>query len=205
MTQVYLIRHGHTEGPPSLNGRTNVSLSKKGLAQLTLTTQSLPAPKQILSSPKDRCLAFAENYGKRHGLNVEVNHMIREMDFGDWDGVPFDALSADWPSLEAFWQNPTKNSPPNGETLIDFSQRVVEFWQGFMQQEQPSSVFIFCHGGVIRMLIAHLLKLDITNPMLYQSLHIQHGSVTEINLSPFGAAIKSIGYRPFSSEELPGG
>ena len=52
------------------------------------------------------------------------------------------------------------------------------------------------------MLLAHLLNLDIGNASLYQTLHILHASVTTIELTEHGAAIKSIGYRHESVGEI---
>ena len=62
-------------------------------------------------------------------LTCELQPHLSEMDFGAWDGVPFDDLESDWPRLEQFWHRPFDVPPPGGETLAAFHQRITQAWQ----------------------------------------------------------------------------
>jgi len=180
---IHLIRHGQVAGPPALYGRTDVALSDAGQTALSEATASLPPPDAIVSSPLRRCHAFAEQQAAAHNCSLHTDPGLREMDFGDWDGVPYDADSPHWPAMEAFWGNPGAVSPPNGESLSEVRARVDESWRRWENLEEHRNLWIFAHGGVIRLVLANLLNLDWRNPCLYASLHIGYASRTTVNVS----------------------
>jgi len=125
-------------------------------------------------------------------VSVTIQHVIgrerdqvsgwQEMAFGKFDGVPFAQLQQEWPQLEAFWQSPARNTLPQAESLESFYQRVSEQWQALIEQNEQDTLIV-CHGGTIRMILAHVLKLDWQNPLLYSSLAIGHQSITHIQIS----------------------
>jgi alpha-ribazole phosphatase/probable phosphoglycerate mutase len=107
-----------------------------------------------------------------------------------------------WPLLERFFQNPAKAHLPEAERLACFYNRVTLAWQCLIEQqftiasEQNSDggiskdkqainrrVLIIAHGGIIRMIIAHILQLDWQKSSWHQQLKIENASLTRINLS----------------------
>jgi len=59
-------------------------------------------------------------------------------------------------ALTHFWQNPRIFTPPNAESLVDFSVRVLTAWQALIYQHQGKKVLLMTHGGVIRVILCHL-------------------------------------------------
>jgi len=107
-----------------------------------------------------------------------------------------------WPLLEAFFQSPATTHLPKSEDLAHFHERVIQAWQTIIKQQviiageqrahdvqskvkQPKNrrVLVVAHGGVIRMIIAHILQLDWQQASWHQQLHIGHASLTRVCLS----------------------
>ena len=168
-------------------------------------TSSLAVYDEIYTSPLMRCLSLARLIGRQTNIEVKTLSTMQEMNFGLFDGVSFDELESvdlsvfqkvsqqnPWALLEAFWQSPAQVNLPLAEPLIDFNSRIIQAWQqlisqvafrGLSSKNQKKKVLLVCHGGVIRMILAHILKLDWTNPSLYSTLAIANGSLTKIAIS----------------------
>jgi len=114
------------------------------------------------------------------------------MDFGIWDGVPFDELGDEWKNIEAFWDSPHSMQPPEGESLTDFAARVITSWESLVSNIKPGHKVAICHGGVIRILIAHILQLDWRNPALFKQLQIDYASCTRIEIGDYVGAVPVI-------------
>lgn len=171
---LFLLRHGECEGGEMVRGRTDVALSERGLCQMRQGWQHLSAPVSafapgrlwLASSPARRCTAFAnELVGQGPFVGeLQLCHWAREMDFGLWDGLPQSEVYRRWPELaSAFWRDPLHHSPPQGEPLPDFCQRVRQGWQAWVMALSNSKAdggLLVCHGGVIRALLSHILQPD---------------------------------------------
>lgn len=180
---IYLLRHGQTVGDAALNGRTDVAVSEltqKNIAKAIIESQI--QFDHIISSPLQRCAKLAENIAPSLGCQVELMPQIQEMSFGDVDGVAFSQLSSKWGVLESFWKDPANHQLPNAETLNDFHHRIIQGWKQILQRNDDH-LLVVTHGGVIRMLLAHLLELDWQNAKLYSTLAIANASITHIQVS----------------------
>ncbi|EEX92228.1 alpha-ribazole-5'-phosphate phosphatase [Vibrio orientalis CIP 102891 = ATCC 33934] len=181
---IYLLRHGKTQGAPALYGHTDVAVSIETQQSIrkTLTTQNLGFT-AIETSPLKRCQALAQQLvDDCPALALTVTDNWKETHFGDLDGVPFEAAQSDWPKFEAFWRDPAIHVLPNAEPLEQFYHRISQAWDSFTQALDQDTLVI-CHGGTIRMILAHVLQLDYTNPLLYSTLHIDHQTLTHIQLT----------------------
>ncbi|MBU0912130.1 MAG: histidine phosphatase family protein, partial [Gammaproteobacteria bacterium] len=78
--------------------------------------------------------------------------------------------------------------PPEGESLTDFQQRVLsafelhsssQYEQQYEQQHQQALWLV--HGGVIRLLLASLLNIDLQQSRWLQQMSIGYGSVSRIS------------------------
>lgn len=179
------VRHGKINGPAALYGITDIPLSIRGqqelLAGLARLHQETPID-YIFSSPLQRCAKTAEEFATHHLLPISIMAELQECNFGDWDGVDFNALQNQWPQLEQFWQSPLLSTPPNGEDLQIFSSRVNNAWKDIQTQQYCEHTLILCHGGTIRMVIAALLNIPLESA-LFQQLHIDYCSHTRIDIS----------------------
>ena len=155
-----LLRHGETTLSHTLRGHTDDELTEKGWLQMQSTIQQYVAGGTnwdvIFSSPLQRCHVFAINLAEQLEIPLQLNMHIKEMYFGDWEGISTQSIYENEPELLAnFWQFPTKYHAPNGESLEQFLQRVqVGFDEIHTQMKihQWNRALVVTHGGVIKLL-----------------------------------------------------
>lgn len=197
-TLITLVRHGKVAGPAALYGKTDIPLSAAGHDDLTRALNQLHRQNpisQLISSPKIRCLQVAQEFSAQHQIPLQTENNLQEMDFGVWDGIPFDELGDQWNKIEAFWHSPDSMQPPQGESLSDFAARVIAPWQSLMSTNTTNTLghkVIICHGGVIRILLAHILQLDWRNAALFKQLQIDYASCTRIEIGNYESAVPII-------------
>ncbi|MFR9677085.1 MULTISPECIES: histidine phosphatase family protein [Acinetobacter] len=165
-----LLRHGETTLSHTLRGHLDDALTEQGWLQMQSTIQQqLDAQVHwdvIISSPLQRCQKFAAALAKQLELPLLLNAEIKEMYFGDWEGMSTQTIYENEPELLAnFWQYPTRYHAPNGESLHQFQQRVMHGFNEIyvqMQQHNWNRALIVTHGGVIKLLtcLARQQKLD---------------------------------------------
>ncbi|MDU0355965.1 alpha-ribazole phosphatase family protein [Paraglaciecola aquimarina] len=188
VTQIDLLRHGQVDGPAALYGRTDINLSEYGLKQMHRQVQQLEFPDNIISSPLRRCKEFAEEMAVDHRLPLMIEPGFQECNFGAWDGIQFDDKSQQWPLMSSFWQDPSANTPPQGESLHTFHTRVISAWHTLIAQYAEQYSLVVCHGGVIRQILAHLLPVDWQDGQWYSQLNIGYASLTRITIPAFEGA-----------------
>lgn len=98
----------------------------------------------VISSPLQRCCALAQAID----INAKKDERLIEMNFGDWQGRPWDSI--DRLALDAWAKDVTKFRTPNGENFID----VIDRLNVFLNQLEVPHILI-THAGVIR--AAHYL------------------------------------------------
>lgn len=177
-----LLRHGAIAGDPGLYGQTDVPVSECGWQQMLQSVNVDLQYQQVISSPLQRCHRFAKDYSHRHSLQLSTEPLLQEMNFGEWDGRPFDQLQDRWAELEAFWQQPAQITPPGGESLVSFKERVNQGWEQLLQQCKGTQTLVVTHAGVIRMILGQLLCVDWQSADFYQQLRIDYGSITRIQI-----------------------
>lgn len=177
---VLLLRHAKVDGAAALYGHTDVGVEAEQNSQAlkALLSGSFNISR-VISSPRLRCLSIAKPFAEQSNIELSVEPAFAEMDFGDYDGVAFDSMSAEeWQTLEPFWLTPATCQLPHAETLEHFHQRVSMAWQHLIQTKQHT--LLVCHGGVIRQILANVLGLDWRNPKLYSALTIGNATVTQL-------------------------
>ncbi len=174
---IYLIRHTQTDTLKGLcYGQTDVALAESFPEEARLLQQKLPEIKAnslFFSSPLTLCVKLAEKLSDR----VTIDDRLLELDFGDWENKHFDDIGVD--VLNQWTDNYVHVAPPNGESFIELCQRVGAFWQDMVRGKHPSSqqILIITHAGVIRALLANILKLSPSNAFQFR---VDFGSVHKL-------------------------
>ena len=146
-----LLRHGDT-GQRSYRGQIDDPLSARGWKQARQAVAGRVWDR-IVSSPLQRCAAFAHELAMRRHVPVEIDARLAEYHFGDWQGVPIEALAArDAGALERFWADPFAHPPPGSEGMPSFRRRVSAALDDIAATARDARVLVVTHGGVIRML-----------------------------------------------------
>jgi len=176
-----LLRHGEVAAEGwAFRGSTDLPLSETGWRQMRGVSALLDTFDQIATSPLQRCRLFAEELGVSTPTHLITLPDMREMDFGDWENRSFDELEQEYGSLlHRFWQSPVGVQPPGGEAFDAFSQRVIGCWERWITGEAGARRLLVAHGGVIRVLLAHVLDMPMS--ALWR-LHLPYASWSRISL-----------------------
>ena len=185
LTTIDLLRHGACEGGDIYRGITDVALSREGWQQMeqaaTATTRDWQA---VVTSPLMRCRAFAEHCASHYEIPLEVVTGLREMDFGEWEGrLLQEVWRSDPQTVSRFYDDPSSVTPPGGETTLAAQERAIKAWQTIVEQFSGQHLLLICHGGMIRLLLSHLLNIPLS---AITRLHIPYASTSRIQVYQSG-------------------
>ncbi|MBO0495644.1 alpha-ribazole phosphatase family protein [Pseudomonas sp. Marseille-Q1929] len=175
-----LLRHGETELGGGLRGSLDDALTAKGWAQMRAAVVAQGPWDRVVSSPLQRCARFAEELGAQLEVTVSLEKDLQELHFGAWEGQSAAALmKTDAEALGLFWADPYSFTPPQGEPVSDFSDRVLGAVARLHQAYAGERVLLVSHGGVMRLLLARarglpreqLLNVEVGHGALF-SLHV---------------------------------
>jgi alpha-ribazole phosphatase/probable phosphoglycerate mutase len=163
-TIIDVIRHGEPVGGVLIRGQRNDPLSDTGWQQMRGAVEGCAGWQRIITSPLLRCAEFARELAGRLAIPVSEEAAVAEIGFGQWEGAnPADLLTQQPQAYHAFWENPADFSPPGGEPLAQFEARVVAALRTVIEKHCGEHLLIVAHGGVIRMMIAHVLGMPPRN------------------------------------------
>lgn len=159
MKRILLVRHGESEwnSVRRLQGQADIDLSPRGrvqAAQLRATIAGLN-PDRVLTSDLKRALETAALLGHE---KAERSTQLREIDVGDWTGVPIADLIARGDGRYKAWRAGTY-TPPGGESWGTFADRATASVTDALGQG-ALRLLVVCHGGVIRALMERLIGLS---------------------------------------------
>ena len=166
LTTVVLIRHGRTHlteskrisgrggEDPKLSdlGRIDARMAAQAVAQIGKSGpwSFLNPVSAIVASPIQRTLDTANIIANEIGLSVSTNEKIQEISFGDWDGSTNDEVRQKWPKEFAEWQGSWDVAPPNGESLAEFDERVINGLYEIVDANPGKTVAVVSHVMPIR-------------------------------------------------------
>jgi broad specificity phosphatase PhoE len=120
---------------------------------------------------------------------------LREVNFGDWTGLNWEQVCEKFNLLTHEWLDHIERGvAPNGETGPQFRTRVEPCLREIIKNHTGQTVGIFCHGGVIRMILSILLKMPLPNTNIFEieytsvtqiALHLQHAEIELLNFTPW--------------------
>jgi broad specificity phosphatase PhoE len=165
---IYLFRHGETvwNAEKRAQGHLDSPLTEAGRAQARAMGVALgrelaragyePPMVLVRSSPLGRVretLALAaEAAGLAHDETCH-DHRLREMSWGDWDGLNLPEIEARWPGQIAARRLDHWNyTPPNGENYIMASARARLALEDLVALAADRPVAVFAHGAIGRVL-----------------------------------------------------
>lgn len=161
-TYIDLIRHGEPAGGNVFRGRVDLALTELGRRQFRARVTKHAQPwQQIVSSPLQRCSESAQWLSADLDIPCQLVESWQEIHYGDWENIPVDdVLQKHAQQAQKMWQNPMAFCAPNGEPVMEFQQRIISAWETLLNQHQGQHLLVVNHGGVMRVLVQHLLKLD---------------------------------------------
>lgn len=190
--EIYLLRHGDTGRQGCYIGSTDVPLSAIGQQQVYETARTLQRKNidRLICSPMLRCRQTCDQL--HLPVPCEVNELLKEVDFGRWEGKSFTEIAADDTEAVAAWTNdPAHFCFPGGEALADFHTRVAAIMK-MLVEDNSKHVLLVTHGGIIR----HLLCLCLGIPSeKYLAFDVQPGSFSSLSLYSDGGVLTGMNIR----------
>ena len=194
MTRLILVRHGATEFNGSLRftGHSQISLNDYGSRQVEKLGRRLAGEKIDIACTSNlrRALDTAEAACRGHEIEILPCPELREIDFGDCEGLNWDEISSQFPDVVQPWLTYSPDLTfPGGENLGGFIERVGKFVGRLQENPEWGTVMVVSHGGVIRVLLCHLLGLSTDNLWRFRidnasvSIVETHGKRAILNLA----------------------
>ncbi len=110
--------------------------------------QVLPAPCTVLVSPLQRCLQLSDALSAlRPDLKPQTDASLREMDFGKWEGVAWDAIPL--AAMQTWTDDFGAHRFGGVESANEVLARVAQGWNAARQHKNEDHVWI-THAGVAR-------------------------------------------------------
>lgn len=180
-TTIDLLRHGQCEGGEIFRGSTDVALTDTGRQQMATALAPCGGWDCVYSSPLQRCRRFAEPFSAARGLPLEVREDLREISFGDWEGRRTDDIEREQGALlRRFWNDPLHVTPPNGETLLQFRERVLRVTEEILAAQAGRHVLLITHGAVIRMLLCEWLQMRMT---AFSTIAVPYAALSRVRIT----------------------
>ena len=159
-TLVDFMRHGEAEGGRAYRGHgIDDPLSDMGWRQMRARVDHNCPWTHIVSSPMQRCRAFAEELAGRHDLSLVIEDSFKEVGFGRWEGKTPDEIIARWPEeYTNFYRDPANCRPQGAEPLEAFYARVGAVMADMVDEYEGLHVLVVAHAGVIRAALTNAMN-----------------------------------------------
>jgi broad specificity phosphatase PhoE len=157
------IRHAETDLAGRFCGHSNPPVNERGLRQVeqllnVLKNESIDC---VYSSDLSRSLSTADAIGRAFGLLPIVLPGLREIDFGEWEGLNWKEIEARDRAYAQQWSRDYPKLPaPGGESFEAFRSRVLRQMNFLLSVSSQRCSAVITHAGVMRVVLRSLCGLD---------------------------------------------
>jgi len=166
-TTVLLIRHGETEWNTlgKFQGCTDIDLSKEGIKQAGLLNNRLKGNfDYIYTSPLSRAFETANILASDTNKEVIVAPEIREINFGEWEGLTVHEIAEKYPEVFKAWRTDKKESYICGgdSSIHNATNRAKKCILDIVSKHKGEKIAIVAHGGIIKAALIGIFGWDMT-------------------------------------------
>lgn len=164
--RLLLVRHATAEGNGRFQGQRDVSLTAASRRELRLLCEkcSMHSVRAVYSSDLRRACQTADVVARRFGLEVQVRPELREMRFGQWEGLSWNQIARRFPRLASSWiERFPHQTIPGAEPLQQFRKRVAAGIGDIVAANRGRCALAVTHAGVIRFILGRVLGLPSRN------------------------------------------
>jgi broad specificity phosphatase PhoE len=179
--RLLLVRHAEVDETmrDRVFGRLDVELSDAGRERAerlagTLAAQPVAA---LYSSPLRRALATAAPLARALGLEPVPVDDLRELDFGDLEGLTVAEIAERFPAEHSWMAAPAAVAFPGGESVAALQERSVRAVRAIAERHAGETVAVFAHAVVIRAVLADALAMPLD--ALFR-LDVSHGGISVV-------------------------
>jgi alpha-ribazole phosphatase len=202
---LYMVRHGQTASSREnrFTGSSDPPLTAAGEAMAEAFASVYASVKwdAVFTSPMLRTRQTTDALCRLTGVQPIVEDRLKEMDYGEWEGLRHDEVKERWPKAFAYWaQDVASRGTPGGETAFHVAARAMPIVDGIRSRYQHGNVLLVSHKATLRIITCALLGLDVR--LFRERIAQPVGAVTMFVVTNTTAQLTILGDRAHLSEEL---
>lgn len=185
MTELWLIRHGESEGNASgtIQGHNDSPLSALGRRQAAALAQRMRREGRfdaIYSSDLARARQTARPTAEVLGLPLNEIVGLREIDLGRWSGLAQAEIERRFPDEWAAWRRfDTQVRRGGAESYADLQARIIAATELIVARHSAERVILVFHAGALKSYLAHVLRLPLSEMW---RLEINNASISRVRM-----------------------
>jgi alpha-ribazole phosphatase/probable phosphoglycerate mutase len=163
MSQIIFVRHAETDMAGRFCGHSDPELNSRGRAQLPRLLEQLTHAEfeRIFTSDLTRARQTAEAIAHHFGLEVVPRPGLREISFGEWEGLSWTEIETRDPERARRWVEEYPYFPaPGGETFECFRTRVCREIEFLAERAEQLPAVVVTHAGFLRVAFERLREID---------------------------------------------
>ena len=198
-TRLLLIRHAEVEEQYQgvFGGRIDMGLSPRGCEQAAVLANCLHGKPldAIYASPMKRVQQTLAPLLVNGTPKPIILPDLREVDFGDWTGLAWAEVQSKFGISPFAWlEQLARGGIANAECSETLTDRVEPCLQQILGAHPGQQVAVFCHGGIIRVLLALLLHWPIPRMGAFE---IEYASLTQVLVLRLKAELQLVNFTPW--------
>lgn len=168
MTHLLLVRHGETQWNREgrWQGQADPPLNEHGQRQARRIAAELRGVRldHLYSSDLRRAMETAHIIGAELGLAVVADQRLREINLGQWQGMPSTDIQAQYAEEYQRWHaSPLTAHPPGGEDLCTLAARVLEAISEIALRHPDGRVGVVAHELPIAVVLSRARGVDLAH------------------------------------------
>lgn len=202
---LYLIRHGQTASSRDnrFTGSDDPPLTAAGEAMAEAFAQAYSSLtwEAIYTSPLLRTRQTAAPLCRLVGMQPTVEDGLKEIEYGEWEGLKQEEAKAKWPAAYAYWAHDVASrGTPGGETAFHVAARAMRVVEAVRSRHASGNVLLVSHKATLRIITCALLGLDVR--LFRERLAQPVGAISMFVVTGDAVQLSVFGDRSHLSEEL---
>lgn len=194
---IHLARHGETvwHAENRYAGVSDVALTDRGREQAQALGRWATAhgPLSVHSSDLSRARITAAPAAQALGVELQVHPLLREVDFGDGEGLTRAEMAERFPDdLARFLDRPAVSPLPGGEPGHAAVERALPALRALASQSETPALVVM-HSTLLRLVLCTLVGID---PNRYRHVmpKVRNVAVTTLELAKDGRSAALLGF-----------